>query len=157
MFSRLKHLKKLAIVNIPRKKGSMITALEQRRDVNMKKPTSFNISETLKYVENEILKESGLSQVAFHRKAIDYFIEGDHTIDEDLRITKRTDPRYIKKPVLERIYLEEEQRIILEQIRIEQNTNLTTLLFQALYDYCVVNCKILSDEILQNIMYNNFE
>jgi hypothetical protein len=115
--------------------------------------TTFRITSTLKFIEEEILKDSGLRRVALHNKAYKEFIAGDHYIDEDLKITKRSAPGYVKKPVVEQTYIEEESKEELQKIAEEQGTYLATVLFQALFNYCVNHADLIPQETMEQILH----
>lgn len=114
----------------------------------MDKLTSIKITESLREMESKLLKVTGLSKTAFHRKAIDKFLERDMTIDDDLMISTRKDPRYIKKTVKECVYLDDVRRERLEKVSAERNVKITILLFQAIMDYCVYMSSSLPEEEL---------
>lgn len=116
------------------------------------KMTSIKITTTVAYMQKEILKVSGLNKTVFHRKAIDHFLEGDMIIDKQLKITKWTDPGYIRKPILEHVYLDEERRRKLESATAVTGVGITTLILQAIMDYCIEMAKILPAETLEKIM-----
>ena len=118
--------------------------------------TSFNITTTVKYTENEILKKTGLSQAAFHRKAIDAFLAGDQKINERFKIKKITDPRYVKRSFKELIYLDDDQKELLKPIMERENVGITIVLFQALYDYCYAMTSVLDEEVVKNIIEGNY-
>lgn len=118
----------------------------------MEKLTSINITGSLQVMENELLKVTGLSRAAFHRKAIDKFLSGDMNIDGDLMITTRKDPRYIRKPIKECIYLDDVRRKKLEKVSEEKNIKITILLFQAIMDYCVYMSNNLPQEELKKFL-----
>lgn len=118
----------------------------------MEKLTSINITEALQVMENKLLEATGLSRTAFHRKAIDKFLNGDMNIDGDLMITTRKDPRYIRKPVKECIYLDDVRREKLKKVSEEKNIKITILLFQAIMDYCVYMSNNLPEEELEKFL-----
>lgn len=118
--------------------------------------TSFNITTTVKYTENEILKKTGLSQAAFHRKAIDAFLAGDQKIDRRLKIKEISNPEYVKRSFKELIYLDDERRKLLEPIMERENVGITVVLFQALYDYCFEMASVLDYDVVKNIIEGNY-
>jgi hypothetical protein len=118
--------------------------------------TSFNITTTVKYTENEILKKTGLSQAAFHRKAIDAFLAGDQKIDRRLKIKEISNPEYVKRSFKELIYLDDERRKLLEPIMERENVGITVVLFQALYDYCFEMASVLDHDVVKNIIEGNY-
>ena len=122
----------------------------------MKHLTSFNITNSLKYMEKEILKQTGLTQAAFHRKAIDAFLAGDQKINERFKIKKITDPRYVKRSFKELIYLDDDQKELLKPIMERENVGITIVLFQALYDYCYAMTSVLDEEVVKNIIERNY-
>ena len=122
----------------------------------MKHLTSFNITNSLKYMEKEILKQTGLTQATFHRKAIDAFLAGDQKINERFKIKKITDPRYVKRSFKELIYLDDDQKELLKPIMERENVGITIVLFQALYDYCYAMTSVLDEEVVKNIIEGNY-
>lgn len=124
------------------------------------KKTSFKITASVKYIEEEILKETGLSQAVFHRKAIDYFLNGEQLVNKEFLKTraKKEEPDYIKKSITEQIYLDEErEQSILTCAEKNSTTETvckkTTVLFQALYDYCFSYLyQNLSIEIVEKVL-----
>ena len=122
----------------------------------MKHLTSFNITNSLKYMEKEILKQTGLTQAVFHRKAIDAFLAGDQKINERFKIKKITDPRYVKRSFKELIYLDDDQKELLKPIMERENVGITIVLFQALYDYCYAMTSVLDEEVVKNIIEGNY-
>lgn len=119
------------------------------------KMTSIKITTNVAYMQKEILKVSGLSKTVFHRRAIDHFLEGDMIIDKELKITKRTDPGYVRKPIMEHVYLDAERRRKLESAAAATGVGITTLILQAIMDYCVEMAQILPAETLKEIMEGN--
>lgn len=116
------------------------------------KLTTIRITTTLKRMEGLILEESGLSRAAFHRKAIDSFIKNNGVVDSQLKIKAKTDPRYIRKPERELIYLDKERKEMLEKIALRENTGITIVLYQAIMDYCIEMQKILPKDKLDEIL-----
>lgn len=119
--------------------------------------TSFRITTSVKYLEIEILKATGYTQAAFHRKMIDDFLKGDTKIEEDLKITRRSDPRYVKKSFTEQIYLDSirEQRV--KDIAKRENTKKTIVLFQALMNYCLKYAGVVQEDVVKNIIDGNYK
>lgn len=118
--------------------------------------TSFKITVSVRYLETEILNETGLPQTVFHRKAIDDFLKGDGKIDEELKITKRTDPQYVKKSYTEQIYLDEVREKKLEAVAEKENTKKTVVLFQALLNFCLKNAHLIDENIVKNIIQGSY-
>lgn len=118
------------------------------------KPTSFKITSSLNYLENEILKETGLSHTEFQRKAIDAFLQGKQEISPRLKIKRRSDPNYIRKTVKEPIYLDQDREKKIRIVANREGCGITIVLFQALYDYCIacVMGGIVSKEVIDNIL-----
>lgn len=78
-----------------------------------------------------------VSKVVFVRRAIRFFMEGDHKVDERLRITEKTKPNYIKRGIMYNVYMEDEQRQQLKLVAQEENCTLSQVFFQVMIDYCV--------------------
>lgn len=115
-------------------KKTVIETIEKSKD--KPKLTSLHITEQLSDDLLYVLNNAKMKRVNLHRDAIDAFINSEKKVDEVLKITNQNDPRYLKKPKLERIYLDRIRRTELENIAKEQNVGITTILFQALKDYC---------------------
>ena len=107
-------------------------------------------------METEILKETGLTQTAFHRKAIDAFLAGKQKIDDRLKIKAQSSPLYIKRSCTELIYLDEERREKLGPVMERENVGITIVLFQALYDYCLQMAYVLDDDIIKKIIDGDY-
>lgn len=122
----------------------------------MTRLTSFKITTAIKYMETEILKETGLTQAAFHRKAIDAFLAGKQKIDDRLKIKAQSSPLYIKRSCTELIYLDEERREKLGPVMERENVGITIVLFQALYDYCLQMAYVLDDDIIKKIIDGDY-
>lgn len=114
--------------------------------------TTIRVTTTLKRMEELILEESGLSKAAFHRRAIDAFVKNNGVVDAQLKIKAKTDPRYVKKPERELVYLDEERKQLLERIALRENTGITIVLYQAIMDYCIEMKKILPEDKLNEIL-----
>lgn len=118
--------------------------------------TSFNITTSVKYLEIEILKSTGLPQTVFHRKAIDYFLINNPTIDDELKITRRSDPKYVKKSVTERIYLDSEREKAIIDVARREGTKKTIVLFQALMNYCLKNVNEVNRVVVEKIIHGDY-
>lgn len=103
----------------------------------MKKLTFIKVTPEFVEIEKRLLEKTGLSKAAFHRKALEHFLEGSMEIDPDLRITERTNPAYVKRTEREGIYLTDDMRERLKEVAQEKGIKYTVLTFQALLNYCV--------------------
>lgn len=117
------------------------------------KKTSFKITRNIKYIEEQILKRTGLSLAAFHRKAIDDFINEKGYVEDRFKIRKTTHPDYVAKDFLENIYIDEEREQLLLKIAEREQCGITIILFQAVYDLCVKWGNLLDEDIF-NILFN---
>ena len=106
------------------------------------------MSENKKYFTSYLSKEVAdlakfltereeVTKVVFVRRAIRTFMEGDHHIDDRLRITAKTDPNYVVRGSLYTVYLEENQKEQLKQVATEQGCTLSQVFFQVMMDYCI--------------------
>ena len=77
--------------------------------------TTFSITAKLAEMENKILDETGLSRAAYHRKAIQKYLDQENpSINERLLIRQKSNPEYVRKSVIEPVYLSLEDREALE-------------------------------------------
>lgn len=118
----------------------------------MKKLTTVKITSKTKYLEEIICKITGMAKAEFFRRAIDSFIENEEIVEDELKITKKTDPDYIVKDERELIYLDDVRRDKLEEIALQQNTGITIVIFQALLNYCTKMSSIVPEDILKEII-----
>lgn len=119
-----------------------------------KKATTFNITEMLKYMEMEILRKTELPRTLFHKRAIEYFLAGDQKVEERLKITKRSDPRYVKKTVTEQIALDRTLEKKLLAVAEREECGITVVLFQALLNYCLKCANVLEQDVIDNIIFD---
>lgn len=122
----------------------------------MTKPklTTIKLTSTTKYLEKAICEETGMPVAKFHRRAIDNFIEKGGKVEDELKITAKTDPRYIKKEEREFVYLDDERREKLEEISAREGVGITIVLYQAIMDYCMDMSSLVSDEVIKSILGN---
>lgn len=120
------------------------------------KKTTYKVTSSIKYMEMEILKVSGLSLTAFQRKAIDAFLKGEQKVDDVFKIKRRNEPNYIQKPIAEQIYLDDERAEKLMAIASRENCGITIVLLQAAYNYCLACATMLSQDVINNIITNNY-
>ena len=106
------------------------------------KKTPFRLTQSLLDFQNEILKNMDIPRTLFHRRAIDYFVKENGTINDRLFITKRSDPGYVKKDAIEQIYLDDEREEKIEKIAKQYHCKPTVVLFQILLDYCCIQAPI---------------
>lgn len=116
------------------------------------KLTTIKITTTILYIEDKLLECTGLTRAAFHRKAIDSFLSGSQEVDDDLKITATTDPRYVKKTTRDRVYLDDDRRRELEMAAEKNGVGITIVLFQAILDYCLQESYLLPKDIIDNII-----
>lgn len=117
------------------------------------KKTSFNLTKATLLLENEILNNMDISRVAFHRRAINYFLGNGGSIHPYLLIKDRSDPNYVHKDAMEQIYLDAERESALLKVSEKyDNCGITIVLFQALMTYCSVMAPIiLGDEAVEKM------
>lgn len=72
----------------------------------------------------------------FVRRAIRYFLGGDHQISERVRITQRTNPQYIKRDCMYKVHMDLDQKAALEKVAEEQHCKMSQVFFQVMLDYC---------------------
>lgn len=95
------------------------------------------ISKEVADLANYLTEREEITKVVFVRRAIRTFMEGDHHIDDRLRITEKKNPNYVVRGCLYTVYLEEEQKEQLKQVTIEQQCTLSQVFFQLMMDYCI--------------------
>ena len=125
----------------------------------MKKPTSFYVTAELAYLMEFIIKKEKCTRTGFMNEAIQFFLDGDHKVDERILITKKSDPRYIPRRFLQTIHIEEETHERLEEIardiqaeieesgRTDMKCNVSQLMFWSLILYCSDKSKEHSEDI----------
>lgn len=99
--------------------------------------TSFNVTKSALQFENILIKELDIPRTTFHRKMIDYFIQEGAIVHPYLKITKRSDPNYVKREEVEQIYLDEKRELQLREVAEKNDCKLGTMLFQAMLTYSV--------------------
>lgn len=126
----------------------------------MKKPTSFYMSEETQRLMNFLVHKENTVLSKFIDQAIRNYLDGDHTVDERILITKKSDPRFIKKTALQAYLIEESDRELLKaiaqaiQAEIEENhlegmsCNMSQLLFWAVMQHCSELAEKYPDEIM---------
>lgn len=116
------------------------------------KPTTFKVTRMLQYLQKEILEATMLSKTAFQRKAIDVFLAGDKKINPAFKITSHKDPSFVEKEAVEQIYLDDARRARLQEVADRENVGITVVLFQCVYDYCILMSELVDPRIIQNII-----
>lgn len=114
--------------------------------------TSYTVTSSLQYLEDAILDVTKMSDIAFQLKAVDYFLEGDQKVDPDFKITKRSDPKYIRKIAKKNIFLDKERDEKLRRIAEKESCGITTVLFQALYNYCLAMSDMVEPDVINNLI-----
>lgn len=116
------------------------------------KPTTFKVTRMLQYLQKEILETTMLSKTAFQRKAIDVFLAGDQKINPAFKITSHKDPSFVEKEAVEQIYLDDARRARLQEVADREHVGITVVLFQCVYDYCILMSELVDPRIIQNII-----
>lgn len=116
------------------------------------KPTTFKVTRMLQYLQKEILEATMPSKTAFQRKAIDVFLAGDQKINPAFKITSHKDPSFVEKEAVEQIYLDDARRARLQEVADRENVGITVVLFQCVYDYCILMSELVDPRIIQNII-----
>lgn len=116
------------------------------------KPTTFKVTRMLQYLQKEILEATMLSKTAFQRKAIDVFLAGDQKINPAFKITSHKDPSFVEKEAVEQIYLDDARRARSQEVADRENVGITVVLFQCVYDYCILMSELVDPRIIQNII-----
>ena len=116
------------------------------------KPTTFKVTRMLQYLQKEILEATMLSKTAFQRKAIDVFLAEDQKINPAFKITSHKDPSFVEKEAVEQIYLDDARRARLQEVADRENVGITVVLFQCVYDYCILMSELVDPRIIQNII-----
>lgn len=110
-----------------------------QRSRKNKVPFSAYITEECKKLVVYLSEREDLTEVAFIKKAIDNFLEGDdHVIDGRILITKRNAKGYIRRNALISGYIDVEQKMQLEDIAKKQGANFSQVFFQCLIYYCAL-------------------
>lgn len=86
------------------------------------------------------IKEITITQ--FVRKAIQLFLSTDRKIDPTFLITKKTDPDYVNRSTMFATYIEENLMEEILKVAKENNCKYSVVLYQALYDYCLLQMSI---------------
>lgn len=121
---------------------------DNRTDI---KKTTFNITRSTRMLENVLVNQMDIPKANFHRRAIDYYLANEPDVHPWLKITRRSDPHYIKKEMTDQIYLDGEREAQLLEVARQHECGLTIVLFQALLTYCSVQAPlILGGEIIIN-------
>ena len=106
--------------------------------------TTFSVTSKLLEMENKILKETGLSRAAYHRKAIQKYLDQECPgINERLLIRQKSNPDYVRRPVVEPVYLSEEHREALKKIAKDYKTSIGTVFLEAMLEYTVLQAELL--------------
>lgn len=106
--------------------------------------TTFSITAKLAEMENKILQETGLTRAAYHRKAIQKYLDQECPgINERLLIRQKCNPEYVRKSVVEPVYLSSEDREALEKIAKNYKTTIGTVFFEAMLEYTVLQAELL--------------
>ena len=82
------------------------------------------------------LEREEVTKIVFVRRAIRYFLGGDHQISERVRITQRTNPQYIKRDCMYKVHMDLDQKAALEKVAEEQHCKMSQVFFQVMLDYC---------------------
>lgn len=101
------------------------------------KLTSFKMTTSCKKFQDALIKESGIKKNVFQKRAIDYFISTGGDIKDELKVTNYKDEKYICKQAKEQVYLDDNRRSSLELIAHNNEVGITTVLFQAMLNYCM--------------------
>lgn len=115
------------------------------------KKTTFNVTSSALELENVLLKKMDIPRTNFHRRMIDYYLKYDREVNPYLLIRKRSDPNYVKKDLVEQIYLDEDREKALMEIAERYSSEgakcgTNTVLFQALLSYCVAQAPLVLGE-----------
>ena len=114
--------------------------------------TTAKITESLKLLEDTILENMDIPKTVFHKRAIDYFINNQHPINERLLIRKRLEPSYVKKDALEQFLLDDRRHEEIMRLAEEYKCGKTILLFQILLDYCcAIAPAVLDEQLLKSL------
>lgn len=96
------------------------------------------ISKEVNEVAEYLIRREEISKVVFVRRAIRSFMDSDQVVEPRVKITKRSDPDYIKKESLFVTYIEEKQKEQLKSVAAEQGCTLSQVFFQTILHYCAV-------------------
>lgn len=119
----------------------------------MEKLTCFNITETAKIMEEEVIKKLDITKKSFHRRMIDNYLDSNMEIDERLLISSRSgNPDYVIRNAKEQIYLDPEREKKVKKVMEElskktgKNVSMAAVLFQAMINYLGALYPIVRDE-----------
>lgn len=118
------------------------------------KKTTCKVTNATLLFENELLKRMDIPKTAFHRRMFDYAIENGLDIHPRLRITDWRDPDYIKRDVMEQIYIDPVREAKLKKIAQENGCTISTVYFQALMTYCAYIAPYVIEEDRLAEMFN---
>ncbi|WP_346663742.1 hypothetical protein [uncultured Merdimonas sp.] len=102
------------------------------------KTTSFYITQDLRDLVTFLRYREEMSKRNFYRRAMRYFLAGDHQIDPRLRITEREDPEYIRRDVPETMTFDVGQMMQIKQVAAEQDCKECHVIFQGVLNYCAM-------------------
>lgn len=108
------------------------------KEMEKKKQFASYLSQEIYDLAVFLAEREEITRVVFVRRAVRYFMDGDHTVAARLRITKRSDPEYIKRGRLFSVYMDEEQMKQLKQVAEEQKCTLSQVFFQVILNYCAM-------------------
>lgn len=97
--------------------------------------TSFYITEGLRNAVQLIMEETGIEKTEFYTDAFRHFLTGSRDVDSIILVTKRSDPRYIKRDVLDCVHIENEQYEEMGEVAKEKGCAISCIIFQALIDW----------------------
>lgn len=95
------------------------------------------ISPELAELADFLTEREEVSKVVFVRRAIRFFMKGNHKVDDRLRITEKSNPDYVKRGVLYNVRMDMEQNLQLKLVAYEEECTVSQLFFQIMLDYCV--------------------
>lgn len=126
----------------------------------MKKATSFYMSEETQKLMNFLVHKEDTIPTRFIDLAIRAYLDGDHSVDERILITKKSDPRFIKKTAFQTYMIDESDREELKAIALDiqaeieehhlegMGCNMSQLLFWAVMQRCSKLAEKYPDEIM---------
>lgn len=94
------------------------------------------LSAELAEMADFLAEREKVSKVVFVRQAIQSFMDSDHTVDDRLRITEKSNPDYVNRGVLYYVNMDEEQSIQLKLVAYEEQCTVSQLFFQIMLNYC---------------------
>lgn len=114
--------------------------------------TTFKVTKAALQFENLLLSHMNISRTDFHRNMIDYFMKNEIQIHPYLLERSKSDPHYVKRTVVEQIYLDEVREEKLRDVAEQYGCRTGVVLFQAMMSYSIhIAPEVLGEEDLAKL------